>query len=155
MDLKLKRNKEVLKPLTSEHREVLDLCSKISKGLRSQVDTKRIKRYADWFMEDYLNPHFELEKKYVFPILGNQNFRVKRALANHRRLNRLFDETSNLKIVLNKIEEELATYIRFEERVLFNEIKTVANETQLEEIEKNHHKLKFSDSDWQDRFWLS
>lgn len=155
MDLKLKRNKEVLKPLTSEHREVLDVCSKISTGLRSKIDTKRIKKYADWFKEDYLNPHFELEKKYVFPILGNQNFRVKRALANHRRLNRLFDETSNLKIVLNKIEEELGTYIRFEERVLFSEIKTLANETQLEEIEKNHHKLKFSDSDWQDQFWVS
>src|SRR5690554_3348457 len=116
MKLSEKRHR-ILKPLSQEHNEVLILCSRIGKGLQMDVPTKRIKNYADWLKTDYLDPHFELERKYVFPILGNHNVRVKRALANHRRLNRLFDETTNLNIVLNKIEEEIGSYIRFEERI--------------------------------------
>lgn len=82
------------------------------------ISTSNIKKYANWLKTDYLDPHFEMERKHVFPILGNQNVRVKRTLANYRRLNRLFDETTNLKIVLNKIKEEIDRYIRFEERIL-------------------------------------
>ncbi|MGB3343469.1 MAG: hemerythrin domain-containing protein [Aequorivita sp.] len=144
-----------LKPLSHEHEEVLLLCSKIGEGLQSDVETKRIKKYVDWFKTEYLDPHFELERKYVFPILGNHNFRIKRALANHRRLNRLFGEKSNLQIVLNKIEEEIGSYIRFEERILYNEIQKVACAEELEVIEKVHHEILFSEDAWDDRFWVS
>lgn len=118
------------------------------------VPTRRIKDYADWLKKDYLDPHFDLERKYVFPILGNQNFRVKRALANHRRLNRLFEETTNLNIVLNKIEEELGSYIRFEERILYNEIQQVASVEELLIIENIHREIDFSEEVWEDQFWV-
>lgn len=144
-----------LKPLSHEHEEVLLLCSKIGEGLQSEVEIKRIKKYADWLKVEYLDPHFELERKYVFPILGNHNFRIRRALANHRRLNRLFEEKSNLQIVLNKIEEEIGSYIRFEERILYNEIQKVASADELKFIEKVHHEISFSEDAWDDRFWLS
>lgn len=144
-----------LKPLSEEHQEVISLCSKIGEGLQKEVETKRIKKYADWFKTDYLDPHFELERKYVFPILGNHNFRIKRALANHRRLNRLFEEKSNLNIVLNKIEEEIGSYIRFEERILYNEIQKVATASELKLIEEMHEEIAFSEDAWEDRFWLS
>lgn len=142
-------------PLIDEHNEVILLCERIREGLRNKTETKRIKKYIDWFKTNYLDPHFEIEKKYIFPILGISNVRVKRALANHRRLNRLFEETSELNTVLNKIEEELSSYIGFEERVLYNEIRTVASPQQMEEIEKRHQQLKFIDDDWKDRFWVS
>lgn|SRR5690554_5177502 len=154
MKLSEKRHR-ILKPLSQEHNEVLILCSRIGKGLQMDVPTKRIKNYADWLKTDYLDPHFELERKYVFPILGNHNVRVKRALANHRRLNRLFDETTNLNIILNKIEEELGSYIRFEERILYNEIQKVASAEELKTIEKIHHEIDFSEDVWEDRFWVS
>lgn len=143
-----------LKPLSHEHQEVLMLCSRIGQGLQMNVPAKRIKKYADWFKTDYLDPHFELEKKHVFPILGNRNFRVKRALANHRRLNRLFDETTNLDMILNKIEEELGSYIRFEERILYNEIQKVASAEEMLTIEKVHNEMDFSEEDWEDKFWV-
>ena len=143
-----------LTPLIEEHNEVILLCERIREGLRNKIEPKRIKKYIDWFKVEYLDPHFEIEKKYIFPILGNNNVRVKRALANHRRLNRLFSETSELNKVLNKIEEELSTYIGFEERVLYNEIRTVASPLQWEEIEKSHKQLEFS-NEWEDRFWDS
>lgn len=142
-----------LKPLSEEHNEVLLLSSRIRLGLLHNVDNKRIKKYVDWFKIEYLDPHFELENKYIFPILGNRNVRMKRALANHRRLNRLFDEQSNLSIVLNKIEEELGSFIRFEERILYNEIQKVATKDELRMIEQIHQEHPFSEERWEDRFW--
>ncbi|MBK5213565.1 MAG: hemerythrin domain-containing protein [Flavobacteriaceae bacterium] len=155
MKKQIKNQPIVLMPLIDEHNEVILLCERIREGLRNKTETKRIKKYIDWFKTNYLDPHFEIEKKYIFPILGISNVRVKRALANHRRLNRLFEETSELNTVLNKIEEELSSYIGFEERVLYNEIRTVASPQQMEEIEKRHQQLKFIDDDWKDRFWVS
>lgn len=86
----MKKQNIELTPLIEEHDEVILLCERIREGLQNKTEEKRIKNYIDWFKECYLDPHFEIEKKYIFPILGNTNVRVKRALANHRRLNRLF-----------------------------------------------------------------
>ena len=144
---------QALKSLSEEHKEVLLLSSRIRTGLSENIDRKRIKKYVDWFKKEYLDPHFELENKYIFPILGNGNARMKRALANHRRLNRLFDENSNLDIVLNKIEEELGSFIRFEERVLYNEIQKVATKEELLMIENVNHEIDFLEEVWEDRFW--
>lgn len=155
MKKQIKKQSIVLMPLIEEHNEVILLCERIREGLQNKTETKRIKKYIDWFKSNYLDPHFEIEKKYIFPILGISNVRVKRALANHRRLNRLFEETSELNTVLNKIEEELSSYIGFEERVLYNEIRTIASPQQMEEIEKRHKQLKFIDDDWKDRFWVT
>lgn len=144
-----------LNPLIEEHNEVILLCERIRLGLKNDIEPQRIKNYLDWFKEEYLDPHFEIEKEYIFPILGINNVRVKRALANHRRLNRLFAETTDLNKTLNKIEEELSTYIGFEERVLYNEIREIATSQQWEEIERSHQQLDFSDEMWEDRFWES
>ena len=76
-------------------------------------------------------------------------------MANHRRLNRLFEETTELNTVFNKIEEELSSYISFEERILYNEIRTIASPEQLVIIEESHHQLEFRDDDWEDKFWES
>lgn len=140
-------------PLIEEHNEVILLCERIRVGLKNKIELNRIKNYIDWFKINYLDPHVEIEKSLIFPILGNSNVRVKRALANHRRLNRLFAETDDLHKVLHKIEEELSTYIGFEERVLYNEIRALATDAQWEEIEKSHQNLSFDENSWADRFW--
>ena|SRR5690554_2949194 len=142
-----------LTPLIEEHNEVILFCERLRFGLKNGIESERIKAYANWFKEKYLDPHFEIEQEYIFPILGNTNVRVKRALANHRRLNRLFAETTELNKVLHKIEEELSTYIGFEERVLYNEIREIAGPKQWKEIEKSHRQLDFSEEIWKDTFW--
>lgn len=144
-----------LEPVSEEHYAFLFFGWKISEGLRNNVDTNRLKAYADWFKENYIEPHFEIETKYVFPILGLKNVRVKKALANHRRLLRLFNETEDIYRALNRIEEEIGRYIRFEERVLYNEIQKAASDQQLEEIEKQHQKMNFTEEEWDDQFWKS
>ncbi len=144
---------DILKPLINEHDQVLQLCQKIRMGLNCEVEVNRIKRYADWFNTNYLKRHFEVEEKYIFPYLGNNNVRVKRALANHRRLKRLFARKSDLNTALNLIEEELEAYIRFEERILYKEIRSNVNPNILSEIEKIHHYQHFLNEEWNDKFW--
>lgn len=142
----------LLKPLSRDHHHSLLLCWKIRTGIKKGIDIKRIKKYADWFYKKYALPHFELEEKFAFPVLGNKNDMVIKALADHTRLKELFALTINIEYALSQLEKELEKHIRFEERVLFNEIQRNATVKQLEEIEKNHSIFKFIDNT-QDPFW--
>ena len=146
---------EALKPISREHHHGLLLCWKIRQGLRQQVSVDRIKSYLDWFSKEYLDPHFFIEERYLFPVLGNEHVLVKRALAEHRRLKRLFNQRTEISKALWLIEEELDLHIRFEERVLFNEIQKIDTPDQLENLKKQHHPLSISDDQWNDPFWES
>lgn len=147
----IKRNKS-LQPLSRDHHHSLLLCWKIRMGFSKGVAVERIKRYVNWFFEHHIRPHFELEEKHLFPILGNSNEVVKKAIAEHRRLRRLFNDTDDISRSLSLIEEELERHIRFEERVLFNEIQKTASEEQLQLISKLHTDEKFKDNT-DDTFW--
>lgn len=116
------------------------------------METIRIKKYVDWFYQNHLSHHFEVEEKHIFPILGNENKLIKQALAEHRRLKRLFGFSNEIPKNLNFIEKELEAHIRFEERVLFNEIQNMATEEQLEKMQHYHDDAKFCDN-LADIFW--
>jgi len=139
-----------LQPLSHDHHHGLSLCRKIRIGLNRSIEIERIKRYSDWFYENSLLPHFYTEERFIFPILGNQNEHVTRALAEHRKLKHYFEDTFNLFRSLNKIEHHLENHIRFEERVLFNEVQAVANVIQLQEIGILHTPII---NQWNDHFW--
>lgn len=139
-----------LTPIIEEHNNVLQLCSRIREGLRNDVKLERIRAYTDWFQSTFLEPHFEFEEKFIFPILGS-NIRVKRALANHRRIRKLLSCSCEDDKVLNLLEEELTSHIRFEERILLKDFKDVKK---IKEIQKKHQTNSFSDKDWKDPFWL-
>ena len=100
----------------------------------------------------HLISHFEMEENHIFPILGKKHELIKLALADHRRIKRLFTETEDDVKALSKIEEELEQHIRFEERILFPEIQKVATVAQFLEIEKIHHPESFEDK-LDDLFW--
>jgi iron-sulfur cluster repair protein YtfE (RIC family) len=144
-----------LTPLSREHHHGLLLCWKIRTGFRRNIELDRILSYADWFYKTYLIAHFEIEEKYVFPVLGNGNDLVKRALKEHRKLRRLFDGINEEHKNLGLIEEELDAHIRFEERILFNEIQAVASPKQLEEISSRHSDQPELNGkeEWKDEFW--
>lgn len=148
----LKRHGE-LQPLSREHHHGLLLSWKIREGLKQKVDPYRIKKYTDWFWENHLQHHFAFEERYTFSILGDADPRVKRAKREHRRLKRLFTSTDRVRINLSLLEEELVAHIRFEERVLFNEIQKVASLDQLELMETSHQQLLDPES-WKDEFWV-
>jgi iron-sulfur cluster repair protein YtfE (RIC family) len=150
-DKPIKRS-EFLKPLSREHHHGLLFCWKIRAGIKKNVEVSRIKKYADWFYENYLIPHFEVEEKYVFPILGNENEFIKKAVSEHRSLKRLFESTTEFQKNIGLISEELIDHIRFEERILFGEIQKIATAEQLLSIEFNHSDEKFVDN-LTDPFW--
>lgn len=142
-----------LTTIRMEHDESLNFCSRIRTGLVNNVELERIRNYTNWFKNNHLDPHFEVEEKLIFPVLGT-NARVKRALANHRRIRRLLSCGCENQKVLNLLEEELEAYIRFEERILYKEIEKNANVKKFAEFEILHESLHFPDEVWEDQFWL-
>ncbi|MBA5628374.1 hemerythrin domain-containing protein [Moheibacter lacus] len=140
-----------LQQFSREHHFGLLLCWKIREGFRREIEAERMKKYTDWFFQTHLKPHFEAEEKYMFTLLSDEDKLKKRAIKEHRRLERLFEENEDVKRSLSLIEEELEQHIRFEERSLFGEIQKVATEEELEAIEKMHQELLVDD--WEDEFW--
>ena len=88
----------------------------------------------------------------MFPILGDKDELIKRALTEHHRLIRLFTDTNSISKSLSLIEEELEQHIRFEERILFNKIQKAATEKQLKTISELHIDPKLKDNT-ADEFW--
>ncbi len=143
---------DALKPVSREHHQGLLLCWKIKMGLRYEIDPSRIKKYVDWFYKNHITPHFEFEEKYIFPILGEDHVLVQQALAEHQKLHELFSTSNPSAATLKILKTTLNDHIRFEERVLFNEIQEVASPEQLEMLEKHHHEVDFIEPT-SDIFW--
>lgn len=152
MDNKPIKRHFALQPLSREHHYGLQLCWKIRTGFKKNIEISRIRNYVVWFYENYLLPHFKIEEKYLFPVLGNDTDLVKRALSEHRKIKRLIQSETEICKNLNTIGELLESHIRFEERILFNEIQSVATNEQLQKIEYYHSDTKFSDN-LTDAFW--
>ena len=150
----IKRHKS-LKPLSRDHHHGLLLCWKLRTGLQKNVDPARMMAYCQRFHAEHLVPHFGLEEEAIFPILGNDHELVKRALAEHRRLTRLFTGTDDPITSISQIEEELETHIRFEERVLFTAIEEVATDKELDRIDLIHSSLDAAEvrDQVEDAFW--
>lgn len=141
-----------LQPLSRDHHHGLLLSWKIRTGLARQVETARIKRYVDWFYRNHLIFHFEMEENNIFPLLGENHEMVRRALAEHGRLKELFESDTAAEENLLAIERTLEEHIRFEERVLFNEIQQYVSTEQLQVLEGLHTGERIRD-DWEDEFW--
>ena len=147
----LKRD-DALVPLSREHHRGLLLCWKIKTGLSKNVEPERIKRYADWFYAEHLTPHFAEEENALFPILGNDNTLVERAVKEHRELETLFADNSNVEHTLRSIADLLDKHIRFEERVLFGVIQETASGEQLKALERHNAAQPFCENA-SDAFW--
>ncbi|MDT0645114.1 hemerythrin domain-containing protein [Zunongwangia sp. F260] len=148
----LKRHKALI-PLSRQHHYGLLLSWKLREGFKKNIDLERIKNYTDWFWQHHLIPHFDAEEQHIFPILGEENDLVKKAITEHRRLKDLFNEEVEIKSALQAIEEELQSHIRFEERVLFQEIQEIATPAQLAKIEEIHQESETAE-EWEDEFWV-
>jgi len=143
---------QALQPLSRQHHFGLLFSWKIRKGFGKNVAPERMMRFAKWFFVKEIEPHFNDEEKYLFPILEPGNELIERALKEHRRIKRLFRDTENPEKSLHKLEEELDAHIRFEERVLFNEIQKIATPEQLARIEEIHEELE-TPAEYEDPFW--
>jgi iron-sulfur cluster repair protein YtfE (RIC family) len=149
----LKRSAFLIR-LSHDHHDGLLLCWKIRSGIHNKVETDRIKKYVDWFFENHLMTHFEMEEQDIFPLLGNDHALVQKALTDHRLLIQLFQKQDDVLKTLSLLEKELESHIRFEERILFQEIQEVATEMEQQKILINHAATsKEVCSVWSDPFW--
>jgi len=147
----IKRHR-ALQPLSRQHHFGLLFSWKLRKGFSKNIDPERLQKYASWFFEKEIKPHFEAEEKYVFTVLKEENELIHRALKEHRRIENLFKENENPEKSLRQLEQELDAHIRFEERILFNEIQKVATASQLEKISEIHSENP-SRPEYPDPFW--
>ena len=128
-----------LQSLSRDHHEGLLIAFKIEKGMSENVEASVMQKHIDWFFEKKLKPHFKIEEELVFPVLGNDHELVRAALDQHAELVRLFSINEKDYTTLKSIGELLDAHIRFEERILFNEIQEAATPEQLQLIEASHN----------------
>lgn len=152
MEKPLKRINELM-PFSRDHHHTLLLCWKVKTGLKKGISSNRIKAYTDWFYKEHIIMHFEMEEKYLYPVLGSENKLIQQAIEEHTLLRKLFTDETNIDESLKLIPEELEKHIRFEERTLFNEIQKEASAGQLEKFKQIHSNEKFVDN-LSDQFWF-
>lgn len=141
-----------LRHYSIDHHQGLLLCWKIRAGIKNNVTPDRISAYVEWFYKNELIPHFRLEEKYLFPVLGKGNQLVQRALTDHAILHTLISKSPMGEESLLKLAGILEKHIRFEERVLFKEVQKLATPENLAELEKVHGSKNFVENSL-DEFW--
>ncbi len=151
MTAPLKRHPS-LQPLSREHHHGLLLAWKIRTGQQNEVSPDRIRAYVLWFWQTILKEHFEVEEKYVFPLIGDENPLVLRAKQEHTRIENLIKQPSLDYPTLSTIESELVNHIRFEERILFMSIQEKLSSEELEAIQIPTGNSTNPDM-WDDIFW--
>lgn len=141
-----------LQPLSRDHHDGLLLKWKINKGISKGVDVSRIQKYVDWFIKEHLIPHFRIEEDHLFTI-DKESSSVKQALLQHKELVEIFNIENKNAETLIKLGDLLEEHIRFEERVLFNELQAKATESELKEIDALHFQGPSCEL-VEDKFWM-
>jgi len=147
----LKRHKS-LQPLSREHHHGLLLAWKIRTGFKKGVDIDRIKPYADWYYTSHLVPHFEMEEAHVFSILAEDHPLRIQAINEHKHIKELVNKSTDLEHTLSSLADALEAHIRFEERVLFPEIQTIATPEEMDHIDELHYEQNLEENTT-DEFW--
>lgn len=137
----------------SKHHKTLFFCWNIRTGIDRGVELSRIVAYVKWYGEFILFPKLEIEEQFIFTILNEDHYLVKRALKEHRRIRRLFKFGTNPMKNLIYIEEELDLHIRFEEKNILTEVEHLATPKQLKEINDKMNQL-LTNANWHDQFWV-
>lgn len=145
----IKRHK-ALQPLSREHHHTLLLVWKIRKGLNSNIEPQRIKKYADWYFANHLLQHFEKEEIDFAAILPAQDSGMQQMKEEHAAIKTAFAKETNEE-TLTTIANLLEKHVRFEERDLFNRVQQIATEEQLQKLYPEEEE-KFTDNE-ADVFW--
>jgi hemerythrin-like domain-containing protein len=97
-------------------------------------------------------PHFEMEEKFIYPVLGDQHELIVQALDEHKKLKAYFETKGKDEMTFTALADLLEKHIRFEERKLFNVVQEQATELQLQTISEKSGEEQFKDNE-ADAFW--
>ena len=150
----IKRSEE-LAPLSRQHHEGLLFAWKLRQGVQFNIEPERIARFVHWFWPLHLVPHFKKEEEILTPVLQSTSPLIQQMFAEHDTIRGMIDsvtpETSYAQLSL--LANTITDHIRFEERVLFNEIEKAASPEQMQLIHTNLHDEKV-EAVWEDEFWI-
>jgi len=152
----IKRN-EAIVALSKDHHFALLLIWKIREGLRNSIAPERISKYAFHFYETDLVGHFKDEEELLFIKLDALDPLRIQAENEHKLIHQSVDELRKNPTDTNLLERFaviLEKHIRFEERILFNQLQEIIPVDQLNEI-ANALKSRENKSGelWKDVFW--
>jgi len=151
----IKRSAE-LAPLSRDHHEGLLLGWKLRQGIKRGAAAERMAPFVKWFWQLHLVPHFSKEEKYLPPVLPNSHPLMQQMLAEHKTIQQMVENISE-NATYNDFEalaETVNQHIRFEERVLFNEVEKQATPEQLQQLAQQLTDDKV-DEVWEDVFWTN
>jgi hypothetical protein len=147
----IKRAKELIQ-LSREHHHVLLLSWKIKTGMAKKVAADRIQSYVHWFYRNHLMPHFELEEKIIFPLLGASNPKKDIALQQHQAIRNIAEKEILDYNDLDQLQRFIQEHIRFEEREVFHDIQESGRIEELQGLAASGSNGKFTDNE-SDPFW--
>lgn len=140
-----------------EHHFGLLLVWKIRQGIEKEVFAERIANYILYFFKADLRHHFKDEEHFLFTLLPVDHLLRLRAEHEHNKIFNLITsiqlDKQNESLIL-EFAETLEKHIRFEERVLFNELQLIITKEEIEKIENRTagHSEEI-EAKWEDPFW--
>jgi hemerythrin-like domain-containing protein len=153
----IKRNESIVK-LSREHHFSLLFGWKIRQGLKNNTAPERIQRYAEYFRERHILPHFREEEEILF--IPSSDPLVQRAKKEHTQIRGHLEDLSHSKETgvrqqLQLLVDELDQHIRFEERELFPHLEKILKPEQLELIGKQLKEASGPENEdrFEDAFW--
>jgi len=122
------------------------------KGLARKVEPERVLKYIQYFWQDYYIKHRKLQINSLNSVLNEGQLAI--LLEKEEVLDILHDGLKPIEENLCDFEECLYDHVRWEERILFEEIQEKFGSTHLEKIISGNNDL----DDWCelyiDQFWL-
>ncbi len=141
--------------LSHDHRQILAFTLRLKKGVAKQADLAIMHQYIQYFWKEILEPHIRTEEKNLYALIRNQNPLIQRALQEHIAIKKLVEipEISFTYEHCEALSVLVHDHVRFEERMLFNELQNQLSESQLNAIQLALlEKAEFCDN-WVDVFW--
>lgn len=152
----IKRSKQ-LTPLSREHHDGLLFSWKIKQGLNNGTQLAQLRKYALWFWQQHIKPHFFQEEKILIPYLPSGHPMAERLKEEHDYIRELIlglDEEAD-KQTLVILCDLLDKHIRFEERELFGYLEELLSTEKLDDVfmQLERHPVVCKE-EWKDNFWV-
>lgn len=144
-----------LQPLSHQHHNSLMACLLISKGISKKANPDIISDFITRLYMDDLQPHFKKEEEIVFPALKNQAMKTL-LQREHDTLSILAQRITNVHdyALMETFHKLLEQHVRFEERVVFNNVQEQAGEDVLHKMEEGlKDSVARKCSDYPHKFW--
>lgn len=152
------KRSEALQPLSHQHHNSLMACLLLRKGIDRRADPAILNDFMSRFFREDIEPHFEAEEKYLFPLLQTWNKRLFHILQNdHLLLRNLAERILNGRAgddFLASFSRLLEGHIRFEERVVFQYVQEhLSPEEEIALQNALHDQKARKCSDYPVKFW--